>query len=126
MAEMTALDLIRDLYDYHWWANRRLFDAARKLGEEAAGRDLGKQFSFPTLRAMLGHIYAADWIWLERWQGRVPTALPQEFPTLAALREAWEPFEKAQRAFIGALAPADLTRIVEFKSTAYPTNDGGP
>ncbi|MGH7353754.1 MAG: DinB family protein [Candidatus Rokuibacteriota bacterium] len=126
MAETTALDLIRGLYDYHWWANQRLFDAVRKLGEEAAGRDLGKHFSFPTLRGMLAHIYAADWIWLERWHGRTPTALPPEPPTLSALRAIWEPFEKTQRAFIGALTPADLSRSVEFRSTAYPTKDGGP
>ena len=40
--------LIRGLYDYHRWANRRLFDVAVALGEDAGTRDMGKQFSFPT------------------------------------------------------------------------------
>lgn len=128
MAETTALDLIRGLYDYHWWANRRLVDAVQKLGDEAADRELGKHFSFPTLRGTFIHIYGADWAWLERWQGRAPAKFPaaEDFPTLAVLRQGWDGFEKTQRAFIGALTPADLGRVVEFTSTAYPSKDGEP
>jgi len=33
MSDATALDLVRGLYDYHRWANRRLFDVATALGE---------------------------------------------------------------------------------------------
>ena len=40
-----SLGLIRGLYDYHRWANRRLFDVAAALGEEACARDMGKHFS---------------------------------------------------------------------------------
>ena len=119
MADPTAFDLIRGLYDYHWWANRCLFDAVQKLGDEAADRDLGKHFSFPTLRGMLIRIYGADWGWLERWQGRAPAKFPgtADFPTLAALRQGWDGFEKTQRAFIGELTPPDLARVVGFRMT---------
>ena len=58
---MNSLELIRGLYDYHWWANRRLFDVAAALGPDAT-REVGRQFSFPTIKGMLAHIYAADWI----------------------------------------------------------------
>ena len=35
-----SAELIREHYDYHRWANRRLFDVAHSLGTEATGRDL--------------------------------------------------------------------------------------
>ena len=41
-----SLEVIRELYDYHRWANRRLFDVATTLGEEVVSRDPGKQFSY--------------------------------------------------------------------------------
>ena len=53
------MELIRGLYGYHRWANRRLFDVALGLGAEAAARDMGKHWSFPTLTRMFGHIYGA-------------------------------------------------------------------
>jgi uncharacterized damage-inducible protein DinB len=114
-----GVELIRGLYDYHWWANRRLFDAAAALGEEACGRELGKQFSHPTVRRMLAHLWEADWVWLERWKGTSPspTRLPgDEFQTLGALRERWEAFEREQRAFIGKLTDVDLARVVDYKN----------
>jgi uncharacterized damage-inducible protein DinB len=64
-----SAELIREHYDYHRWANRRLFDVAHSLGTEATGRDLGKHWSFPTLKGMFSHIYGADNVWLTRWKG---------------------------------------------------------
>ncbi len=117
MGEKLDLELIHGLYGYHRWANRRLFEAAAKLGEEGAAQEVGKQFSFPTVRRMFAHIYGADWVWLMRWQGTSPTKLPGgEIESLAALREKWDALEKEQRAFIESLAPADLGRIVEYKN----------
>jgi len=117
MGEKVDLELIRGLYAYHRWANRRLFDAAAALGEDAAGREVGKQFSFPTVRRMLAHIYGADWVWLTRWKGSSPTTLPGgEIDSLADLRERWDRLEQEQRAFINALTPADLDRIVDYKN----------
>ena len=69
MADVTIFEMIRGLYDYHWWANRRLFDVAVSLGEEAAHRDMGRHFSLPTLTRMFAHLYGADAAWLGRWQG---------------------------------------------------------
>ena len=118
MADVTALDLIRGLYEYHRWANRRLFDVAAGLGEEVAGREVGAQFSFPTVRRMLAHIYGADWVWLARWKGTSPTALPgADIATLAALRSRWDTTEAEQRAFVEGLAPDDLARSIEYRNT---------
>ncbi|MBI2204104.1 MAG: DinB family protein [Candidatus Rokubacteria bacterium] len=115
----VAVDLILGLYAYHRWANRRLFDEATALGADA-DRELGKQFSFPTIRGMFAHIYGADWIWLSRWQGTSPTRLPDatDFPTLAELRRAWDELEREQRQFVEGLGETDLAREIDFRDTA--------
>ena len=111
--------LIREHYDYHRWANRRLFDVANALGAEATGRDLGKHWSFPTLKAMFAHIYAADAVWLTRWKGESPTRLlgDADFTSMADLRQKWDALEGEQRAFVEGLQDADLTRAVEYRNT---------
>ena len=42
-----SVAMVRDLYDYHRWANHKLFDFAAALGEDLCGRDAGAQFSVP-------------------------------------------------------------------------------
>jgi uncharacterized damage-inducible protein DinB len=114
-----SAELIREHYDYHRWANRRLFDVAHSLGTEATGRDLGKHWSLPTLKAMFAHLYAADSVWLSRWKGQSPTRLlgDKDFASMADLREKWDALEAEQRAFVESLKDADLTRSVEYKNT---------
>jgi uncharacterized damage-inducible protein DinB len=110
--------LIRELYGYHRWANRRLFEVAVGLGPEAAARDMGKHWSFPTLTRMFSHIYGADWLWLQRFRGISPTSVPgAEFTRLEALRTAWDAFEAEQRAYVDGLTDDGLARVVTFKNT---------
>jgi uncharacterized damage-inducible protein DinB len=115
-----SMTLIRELWSYHHWANRRLFDAAAALGEETAGREIGPQFSMPTLRGMFVHLYGADRLWLKRWKGEAaPAAGPTyglEITTLAELRRPWDALVSEQRAFLHDLADADLSRLFEAKS----------
>ena len=100
-----SVDLIRGLYDYHRWANRRLFDVALARGEDLVAQDVGKQFSYTTIRRMFGHLYGADRIWLTRWTGGSPTAVPGgEFATLASIRAPWDDLERDQRAYIERLS----------------------
>lgn len=111
--------LIREHYDYHRWANHRLFDVAVGLRPEATTRDMGKHWSFPTLKAMFAHIYAADSIWLTRWKGESPKRLygDADFTSMADLRSRWDTLEAEQRAFVEALGEADLTRPIEYRNT---------
>ena len=78
----------RLLYDFNAWANRHTLDACAALDAEQFLRDLGS--SFGSVRDTLAHIYGAEWIWLERWLGRVPTAgLPSaaDFPDFDSVRK---------------------------------------
>src|SRR5437868_10212520 len=65
---------VRILYDYNAWANHRELDAASALTPELFTKPLGSSFS--SVRDTLAHICGAEWIWLERFQGRSPASLP--------------------------------------------------
>jgi uncharacterized damage-inducible protein DinB len=111
-----SLELVHELWGYHHWANRRLFDVTAALGEELAAREVGSQFSEPTIRRMLTHVYAADSFWLQRWKGNTAATMPGgDIATLAQLRPRWDELEAEQRRYIGGLGDADLARVLELK-----------
>ena len=117
-----TVELIREYWAYHHWANRRLFDVVAALGDETAGREIGKQFSESSLRAMLVHMYGADWFWLATWRGS-PPAVVRGDPTyglvirdLGELRRKWDELEGEQRTFLAGLAEADLWRSLDGKT----------
>ena len=113
-----SIELIRGLYDYHRWANRRLFDVAA-AAPDAVTRDMGRQWSAPSVKAMFAHLYGADAIWLARWKGASPTRLPgdADVPTMADLRGRWDALEADQRRFVEGLAETDLERPVTYRNT---------
>src|SRR5258708_16177963 len=80
---------IRVLYDYNAWANRRSLSAAAALTPEQFTKPMGSSFS--SVRDTLAHIFGAEWIWLERFQGRSPSSLPDtsQYPAIARLAEHW-------------------------------------
>lgn len=113
-----SVAMVRDLYDYHRWANRKLYDFAAGLGEATCAREVGPQFSYPRVTRMFAHLYGADWVWLSRWKGTSPTAVPgDELTTLAVVRAKWDALEAEQQAFVDGLGDADLARTVHFKNT---------
>jgi len=114
-----SITLMRDLYEYHRWANRRLFDIATALGEDACARDLGTHWSVPTLARMFAHLYWADLNSLRRWkEGLPPTGLPFfDLGPMAEIRRAWDPLEAEQKGFVESLTEADLSRTVDFKNS---------
>ena len=110
--------LIGQLYDYHRWANRRLFEISASLGEAATSRPMGAHWSFPTLKAMFAHLYGADALWLARWKGSSPARMHDDgdFPTMADLRARWDLLEVEQRAFVDGLTDADLARSFAYRN----------
>jgi len=111
---MTLQDL-QTLLDYHYWARDRLLDAVATLSPEQYQRDLGS--SFKSVRETVTHVYAAEWAWFERWQGRSPTALlaPDLFADLAALRRTWSELETKMRDYVAGLGEQGTSRVIEYK-----------
>jgi uncharacterized damage-inducible protein DinB len=112
-----AVDVVRAVYGYHGWANRRLFAAARELGPDVV-RDVGAQFSFPTVKGIFAHIVGADRIWLDRFTEKPAGRLlgDADFASMDAIRNAWEALEGEQREFLAALTSSDLARPVHYTS----------
>jgi uncharacterized damage-inducible protein DinB len=113
-----SVTLIRELYDYHRWANRRLFGITAELGDDVTTRDMGPHWSFPSLKGMFAHLYGADAIWLARWKGRSPTRMAgdADFASLGDLRAKWDALEAEQRAFVDGLSADDLGRPLTYKN----------
>ena len=113
------LEMVRALYDYDRWANGRLFEAVASLPAGTADREIGSQFSFPTLKGMLAHILGAEVNWLARWKGSSPTSIlsAKDFPDLDALRSRWNQLEAELSAFVSGLSEGDLARVIHYKTT---------
>ncbi len=110
---------IQLLFEYNSWANHRTMGAAEKLTPEQFAQPMGS--SFTSVRDTLAHIYGAEWIWLERFQGRSPSALPDvtQFSDVATLREPWLEHEERLLIFVRALTQSDLDRVMEYKTLRF-------
>ena len=116
---------IRTLYAYNAWANARVLDAAARLSPaQLLAADGG---GYGSVRDTLVHIAAAEWLYLERWRGRSPTALwdPAAYPDVTAIRASWVAVEGEARAFVAGLREDDVGRVVAYvnlqgETWAYP------
>jgi uncharacterized damage-inducible protein DinB len=111
------LDYFKTLFDYNYWANKRVLDAAEHLDEtqlHAATRG-GHESLYRTLI----HIMGAEYRWRMRWQAvSSPEWLnANDFPTLAVLRTRWQEEERLIRLFLSTLRDEDMTRIISFRPT---------
>ena len=109
----------RLLYDYNAWANHRALEAAQALTVEQFVKPLGSSFS--SVRDTLAHIYGAEWIWLERFQGRSPAALPEtsQFSDVASLRTRWTEQETRLLSFVSGVTQEDLDRVLEYRTLKF-------
>jgi uncharacterized damage-inducible protein DinB len=115
---MTPQEM-RVLFEYNAWANCRSLEAASVLTAEKFVQPMGS--SFGSVRDTLAHIWGAEWIWLERFQGRSPSSLPgtTQFQDMAGLRERWDELEGRLLGFVRGLAQADLDRVFEYKTLKF-------
>jgi uncharacterized damage-inducible protein DinB len=112
---MSTLGDLTRLFAYNRWATQRILDAADALAPEELTREI--ESSFPSVRATLVHAMGAEWVWLERWRGRAPTALPdgQGLDSVEALRARWEQLWREQQDFLAALPEGDVARTVSYR-----------
>ena len=111
------LDVIRTLYDYNAWANRQVFATAAGVDPEWYFARLGG--SFDSVHDTLVHLVGAQWLWLRRWLGESPPALPRpaDFADLADLHRRWEEIEAETQAFLAGLDETALGRVLTYRDT---------
>ena len=109
---------VRLLYEFNAWANNRIIEACASLTPEQFTRDLAS--SFRSVRDTLAHIYGAEWLWLERWHGRIPSALPSadDFPNLDSLQQRLAKMDRNLVDYVASLSADDLQRVVPYRTTA--------
>ena len=119
---MRVGDLVR-LYDYGYWANGRLLQAAARLTPEQFTQDVAG--SYGSVRNTLVHVLSAEWGWLERCGGRArgERLKAEDYPTLERLAEEWARVEGYVRQFLAGLGDDDLAREVAF-SFGGPSSTG--
>lgn len=111
-------ETLRELYEYDAWANQRMLEACARLAPEQFTRDLGS--SFPSVRDTATHIIAGQWVWLERFHGRTPTAFTGflKDASLDTLRIQSERIAAGLHSFVVPLNAEALARNHEYKTFA--------
>jgi uncharacterized damage-inducible protein DinB len=113
MSEMTVKDL-QILFDYSYWANRKLFEVLSQLTADQFTRVVAG--SYGSVRNTLVHVLSAEWGWIDRCGGpqRGAALLAGDYPTAASLIDRWREVESFGREFLANLRDEDLNRVVEF------------
>jgi uncharacterized damage-inducible protein DinB len=110
---MRVSDL-EHLYDYNYWANKKLFDVVAQLTPEQFTQSVAG--SYGSVRNTLVHVLSAEWGWLDRCGGpaRGERLKAEDYPTVESLVKAWTRVEEYMREFLKDLEDADLARNIEF------------
>jgi uncharacterized damage-inducible protein DinB len=108
----------RRLFDYNYWAHRRVWKCVMALTDEQFTRP--SDYSIGSVHAQVVHTMGAEWLWLTRARGnpvpRIPP--PEDYPTREAIRVRWDEIEREWRAYVEALTDVDLTRNIEYVSVS--------
>jgi uncharacterized damage-inducible protein DinB len=112
------LAVLREMFAYQRWATGKILDCVAPVTEEELGREIGG--SFGSLRGTLLHAYGADWVWLERFHGRSPRALPdgEDLSSFEAIRQRWSKVENDRDAFLAKLTPDRLDEELNYVNFA--------
>jgi len=112
-------DEVARLFAYNRWANARAFEGTAALTAEELSRSVGG--SFTSVLGTLMHLVGAEWVWLERWHGRSPRALPSDFTSVQDLRGRLTAVEEGQTAILSGLTPERLAAKITYVNFAGQT-----
>lgn len=111
---------VKHLFNYTEWANDLAIDAARKLSSEHLCRDFG--ISHKSIFGTLLHMAGAEWIWLERWNGRSPAKdeawsqwTTDTCSDLVALQDRWRKIIGERTEYISELEESRLVDELPFR-----------
>jgi uncharacterized damage-inducible protein DinB len=112
------LKTLRNFFAFGRWANRTILESVAALTPAEFARPIGG--SFGSVQGTLVHLSGADWVWLERFHGRSPRAMPagHDILDLEALAGKWREVEAAQDAFIAALTQERMAEPLSYVNFA--------
>src|SRR5688572_14406155 len=111
-------DHFRRLYAYTAWANDRILATIRGLTGEQFTRPVLSSFS--SIRDTLAHVVFAEWLWLRRWNGESPTALPPwaAGASLETLESTLRELEAERRTFLESITDEVLEKDLSYRNLA--------
>src|SRR5687767_13803254 len=111
---------INQLFNYTEWANNLAMDVAAKLPDESLRRDFG--ISHQCIFGTLLHMAGAEWIWLERRNGRSPAKAEawaqwttESCYDLPTLNDRWMHLIDSRTAFVSGLDETKLEEELAFR-----------
>ena len=110
------LQTLRNFFAFGRWANKTILESVAPLTAEEYSRPIGG--SFGSVQGTLFHLYGADWVWLERFHGRSPRAMPEGdgLLSLETLTRKWREVEAGQDAYIAALTQERMAEPLSYVS----------
>lgn len=127
------IDEIRLLYEYNFWADRRILMTCAKVSHEQYVAPAGLGNGYGSLRATLLHKLDSDWAWRSAFQKYfVPLdtltfsqadapmwdledLTEADLPTFDDLKARWQTEEQEMRAYLGSLKDEDLNGLVRYR-----------
>jgi uncharacterized damage-inducible protein DinB len=108
------LAYLQTLLDYHYWARDIVLDAVTVLPREKFTQPVTS--SFTSVRDTVAHIYAADFVWFQRWVGNAPQGLIayDQFLDATSIRTAWKDLETEVRQFVNNLGDAGINKRFDY------------
>ncbi len=112
---------IHSLFNYNYWVNQRILEAAAGLSPEQFSAPAG--VSHGSLRSTLVHAFGAELVWRIRCQGSSPQGLlsEEDFPDLETLVRRWREEEGEMRSYLGGLTDHDLVGTITYSRTEGET-----
>jgi uncharacterized damage-inducible protein DinB len=110
-------DEIRFLFEYHFHANRLIWDACiLKVDAEAFTRPL--EYSVGSIRNQCIHMMSVDERWISGMMGKpVPDFLqPEDFPTHDSVRARWDEVEALLRDYLNTLTDEEVNRGIQMQT----------
>ena len=113
-AESMTVESLKSLFEYNYWANRKLFEVMAQLTSEQLIQNISG--SYGSIRNTMVHILSAESGWLERCGGpkRGPQLNPNDFPTLDSIIQAWTTLEMDEKRVLSQLNNQHLVQNIEF------------
>jgi uncharacterized damage-inducible protein DinB len=115
---------IQFVYDYNYWANRKILEAASKVPQEQFAAPAEFPFGSSrggSLRSTILHIADAEYGWRGFFEAKKfnEDLNPDDFPTVEALEKKFDEEERSMRACLKRLTNEDVNAHVTY------TNDEG-
>jgi uncharacterized damage-inducible protein DinB len=108
---MDKQSLIR-LLQYHYWANRQLWQSVMELGDKEFTQPLDN--GSPSIKSLLIRMVADENLWINYlWHGEIEFLKDCYFPTRNCIRSEWDALEEEILDFLDDLNPAALENYVD-------------